>query len=381
MAELDDIAVNLDDDALDFAPINPLDDNGAGDDNVELDENGNPITTNEPSDNNLDDEPVDDDEPTDDNPSDEPDNDNSDDDKSNDNPTDEPSFIKGLFEELGIEPVDENGQPLEFEETQEGLQQATQYSANVLAEQRLDNYFESNPEVYKYALHIKNGGTPDSYFKRPELGIPDVSGLEITEETPEEQLSSVYGLFLKLKGFDADDIKDHVELAIDKGQLKDKAEKAKNAIVDFRAKKEQEFQNKLEAANKQKQEESAALWKEVDETIKTGKILGTQLSKKEQQEFKDYFLKPNAQGVTLKQQVENELTVEQELFLEYLKFKKFQNVMKPDTKTIKNKTIADVYGNRKSQKVTGKGGKNSGSGDKIDNTNSPIELEFSLEDI
>ena len=151
-------------------------------------------------------------------------------DEGNDN-SDELSAVAKISSELevlGIELKDEEGNPLEFDNTIEGVIELVKQAVPKAVNARLDAFFENNPDIYAYALHKQSGGTEEEWAK--QSAIRDLSSIKIDEDTEDSVLEKIYRTELKNKGMDEDEIEDAIDLAKDKGKLYDRAVKAQSAI-------------------------------------------------------------------------------------------------------------------------------------------------------
>ena len=267
-----------------------------------------------------------------------------------------PSVINALKTTYDdIEFKDEEGNDIEFDNNIDGLKDLIDTISDKKAEKAKDNYISSNPKVREYALHLANGGDDTSFFKANQ--IPDYSKVEITDDSKETYMENVYATALRLKGLDQDEIQDAIELAKDKGVLKERASKSADALKDYTSKlkaaKAKEYDD-LEKAEAVKRQEAT---KKVKSIINGKKLGNKELTNKEAASLEKFIFEADKEGVTEQAKAWESLTEEQALLLDFIvmnKFKGFGGVkeMKEDLDSLlkKRKDTLPKGGKKKTAK-------------------------------
>jgi len=242
-----------------------------------------------------------------------------------------------LQSSLGIEFTDEELSAIPLSDGVDAISELTALSINKKSNQLFENFFEENPDIYE-AVQYKRANGSLTGFGEKSSEFTDYSSLDLSSESTQENL---YRKSLELKGLDKGSIDDLVEIAKDKFNLEDKAKLAKTELETLEKSKKEEYENSLKAKIEAEEQERLQIVQEVTKTINEGKILGVTLDSKTKAQFKDYFSKPvDGTGKTAKEIADSSLTLEQELYLEYLKMTGFKSLANDGAKKIRS--LADV---------------------------------------
>lgn len=183
--------------------------------------------------------------------------------------------INTIKEHLGIDIVGEDGNPIEFDNTPEGV---AAYIDSVI-EQREDEFAEAgvNRLIETYPIiqdvlnyYVANGNSLEGFGE-----VKDRSNITIDEKNIAQQEAIIRESF---REFDRrGNVDEYIQYLKDKGILFATAQEELQGLVDAdNAYKEQIAQEAKEAAIRQQQEETA-YWTGVQETIKSRKIAGYEI--------------------------------------------------------------------------------------------------------
>jgi len=211
----------------------------------------------------------------------------------------------------------------------ESLSELALLAGRKIAQAELDGFYANNPDLYEALLYKQANGSLNGFGQ--EITAPDYSNLDLDEV---ENQKLIYSEYRKLKGDTQEEIDEALELAETKNLLFKKAEAAKDVVTSHFAKIEADRKKALEVKIEQEKQQEQVLVKQVFDTIDSGKIMGVQLTKKEQQELKDFLAKPDKNGNTPKDIAYSKLTVEQELLIDLFIKNGFKNIAAIEKPTV-----------------------------------------------
>lgn len=183
--------------------------------------------------------------------------------------------INTIKEHLGIDIVGEDGNPVEFDNTPEGvaayIDSVIEQREDELAETGVNRLIEAYPivqDVLNY--YVANGNSLEGFGE-----VKDRSNITIDEKNIAQQEAIIRESF---REFDRrGNVDEYIQYLKDKGILFSTAQEELQGLVDAdNAYKEQIAQEAKEAAIRQQQEETA-YWTGVQETIKSRKIAGYEI--------------------------------------------------------------------------------------------------------
>lgn len=183
--------------------------------------------------------------------------------------------INTIKEHLGIDIVGEDGNPVEFDNTPEGvaayIDSVIEQREDELAEAGVNRLIETYPiiqDVLNY--YVANGNSLEGFGE-----VKDRSNITIDEKNIAQQEAIIRESF---REFDRrGNVDEYIQYLKDKGILFSTAQEELQGLVDAdNAYKEQIAREAKEAAIRQQQEETA-YWTEVQETIKGRKIAGYEI--------------------------------------------------------------------------------------------------------
>lgn len=235
----------------------------------------------------------------------------------------EETVITQFLKKIDFDLKDEKGNPIEFEESIDGLLQAAELVAERKTEKSIDNLFERYPSALELIKHLDNGGTPENFVKEY---VPDFSKIVLNPEN-KDQLKSVYSQSLSLKGLTPVEIDEMIETAVLKNNLE---EKAKNGLADLVKYRDNHLANQRRLEENREKEVNAAkqeVLNNVTNILNTGKLLGVELDKKSSNNLLEALTVVDKEGLRLIDKKEASLSLEQQLLLKYLVLNDFKGVI------------------------------------------------------
>lgn len=183
--------------------------------------------------------------------------------------------MKNILDKVGIEIVDENDKPIEFDNTPDGV--ATYI--NSVIEQKQDEYaiagvnklIETYPfvsDVINY--YVANGGTLDGFNQ-----VKDRSSITINESNVAQQ-EAIIREYHRESGR-KDNVDKYIQYLKDSGQLYDTAKDNLQAMVDSDKAERERIAKEAEEQRKEYQAQQDAYWKGVKDSIDSKKIAGYQI--------------------------------------------------------------------------------------------------------
>lgn len=256
------------------------------------------------------------------------------------------TIFEGLKSSLGVEFTEEDLEGIELTEDLNTVNKLAELSANKLANKRVAEMINSHPDIQRAINYIQANGSLQGIEE--QTSYPDYTQADLTQERVQEL---VYRDYLAAKGIGGEELEDMITLAKDKGQLESKAKFSQQALVDYYSQLDQENIQKNAKIVAEREAQQQQLYKEVTKTINGGKILGLNLSNEEKKAFTDFLYKPvDEYGRTARDLYdEQEYTIEQELYNEFLKFKKYASVSPKVDKKVK--TLKDLKEANKGREV------------------------------
>lgn len=180
--------------------------------------------------------------------------------------------INTIQKALDIEFTDDNGNPVEFDNTSEGV---LSYINNVL-ESKKDEYYETaiNTLYQKYPIikdvlnyYVANGNSLDGFNEMPDRSFI------VIDDTNEAQQESIIEMAWKEKGIKGD-IKGYIDYLKNSGTLLSTAKDELESLQQIDEENREMMEQEAEAIEKQNYENELAYWNGVKEVIDTRNIAG-----------------------------------------------------------------------------------------------------------
>jgi hypothetical protein len=246
------------------------------------------------------------------------------------------TLIDDLKKAMGYEIEDD------FEDSVEGLSQFTHKVAEEIASQKLEELFDSYPDVKEFLDYVVLNGDPKEFVSKKFPSI-DYAKIEITEEDEATQKSLV-STWLRQQGLEEDEINKKVEKYLSAGILTDEAESALKRLQKKQVAEKANLLKEQEAKEQERQKEVTKYWDGVKKTIdKTSSFKGIPIPEKEKKAFFEYLAVPKKDGRSQSAIDDAELSMEDKLTLQYLKFKKLNlsELIKREAQTSKANSLKE----------------------------------------
>lgn len=239
----------------------------------------------------------------------------------------------------GITPKDENGNPIKYEDTEEGFIKYNKDVAKIQAKKEFDSLINSDPEIKQFYEHKRRGGTLDDFVNTAKN-----SWTRVKFDDANEELHKSLIIAQQMKsGVSKEEAEQIYNLLKDTGKAKQHAKAAHGVFIN---------EEKIAIENKAKEdketydkyvEDNTNYWeKTVKPIVTSGKIGNIVIPESDRDAFFAYIALPVKDGYSQEQL--DKLTEEQLLQQKYQKFKKFDisqmitsGVNKSRVKTIRDR--------------------------------------------
>lgn len=226
---------------------------------------------------------------------------------------------KELIQNIGIEILDENGKPKEYEESVNGLVNLVKDVAEEINKKEKKEFFETFPVIADLVKHLQRGGKQEDFFKAKTESWLNVSLKEADEITKLDIIVKD----LVAKGFEAKDAIETANLYKDTNKLDEKSE---IALKSRQEAEKLDNKQKDDAINREIEEENKKIietWKNVEKVVNKGKLSEIFIPEIDKKGFYEYISKAvNEDGYSQLAIDRAELEIEQKLLLDYLVYKK-----------------------------------------------------------
>ena len=183
--------------------------------------------------------------------------------------------MKNILAKVGVEVVDENDKPIEFDDTPEGvaayINGVIEQKQNEYAIAGVNKLIETYPfvsDVINY--YVANGGTLDGFNQ-----VKDRSGITINESNVAQQ-EAIIREYHRESGR-KDNVDKYIQYLKDSGQLYDTAKDNLQAMIDADKAERERIAKEAEEQRKDYQAKQDAYWKGVKDSIDSKKIAGYQI--------------------------------------------------------------------------------------------------------
>jgi len=212
----------------------------------------------------------------------------------------------------------------EYEETVEGLTNFVRDISQQAAEDQLQNLFQQFPEVQRHLDFVMAGGN-SSQFLQTYSPQTDFAAIELGENDTQIQ-RAILGQYLQAKGHDMEFISDTLDTFEDNGKLFGKAQLAKNEMAKYQEQQRIQLVAQQRQIWEQQQQQQAAFWNEVAETIEQGnEFAGIQIPDKQKSRFFEYISQPiGPNGETQRDLDYQQAEMDVKLAIDYLMYSGFK---------------------------------------------------------
>lgn len=178
--------------------------------------------------------------------------------------------IDAIREAVGIDVTDENGKPVDFDNTPAGVRSYVEsvvaLKSNEIQQGTINKLFNDNPLLKQFIDYVRITGTPRGFGD-----IPDRSGIQLDKDNP-EQLKAVIRMAAQEFG-NASLNESYIKYLQDSGALYDEARNQLQALVGKDQAYRKEIEQRAEAARQQEAAEIQEYWTGVNNAI-SNRIIG-----------------------------------------------------------------------------------------------------------
>lgn len=221
-----------------------------------------------------------------------------------------------------------------FDNTQEGLTNLISEVRKVGGQEELKNMLSEKPLMAQLYEHYEQGKSDASFFQRNST--PDYKQFDLESEEGQKALLTHS---LSKRGVDKEIIDITLEKYENDGNLKEKAEADFKLLDDSEKERLQAIEQAEIEYNRKVQEQQKEIDLEINKVLKSKKILGVSLDDQETKNFQRYLIEQveleGGQKIKRSEADYNKLSVEEQLFFNYLLFKELK------VKGIEGKKIKD----------------------------------------
>ena len=204
---------------------------------------------------------------------------------------------------------------------------------------------EYDDEVKDFINFKKIGGSLEEFRQAPRRIEYDKIAEQLNDENFKDS-ENIVRIALQRKDLPNDVIDTAINTFKDKGEL---VNQAKNILLKENEVNKKEYEDwiaNINEQNKKIKEENDNYIKDVKNTVDSGKFAGIVLSKQEISNFNDFILKVDSNTKSTKAAEKySKLTVEQQLFLDYIVFNDFDLRKIQKTDKVETKPIVKRVGN------------------------------------
>jgi hypothetical protein len=210
-----------------------------------------------------------------------------------------------------------------YDDTTEGLVSLAKDVGSQIAEEQLDELFNSHPLIKDHLDYVMNGGNSQDFMTMYDPR-QDYSKMKI-RETDFRTQRTVLQQYFKAKGHDDTFIDDLINDYEDGGKLFSKATQAKEALSKSQEQTRKQALVTQREQLKVQQQEQKKFWDGVYNTIDTSaEFKGISVPEREKGKFFDYLSKPvTKEGYTQRDLDHANSQMDVKLAIDYLMFKEF----------------------------------------------------------
>lgn len=187
------------------------------------------------------------------------------------NTTDEPADLTEVIKLVNITPVDDNGQPINYESTAEGIAQYIKDVRDITLQQAYEDleqqFYDNNPDLYQVYLHKLNTGSIEGFGNRV-----DWSKVEVDKADDAIAQSIIVANEMRL-GKTKEQAEYYANLIKADGKLKEIATAAQQQLVNADAEFERTALENKAILDQEAEEQATEYWNNIITTAKSGKLV------------------------------------------------------------------------------------------------------------
>lgn len=259
-------------------------------------------------------------------------------------------FIAKISEAVGFQLPEGK----EYSDDTEGLSEFAKDYANSIAEQEINNFMETNPEVFDFFEARKAGMSSEEYLQR--LNGYEQATVKITDDTPEAVQEQVLRTSYAYKGYDKEDIDVLIQKAKDNGNLLEEATKGSKFVQKAYKEEMQAIKQQNEELEAERIKKNKAFWSEATKVIQSGNLDGAFIPETEREKFFNYLTQKDENGLTEKDKKRKALTPKEIMKIEWAIYNNFEGIG-GSSKDRKKVSFSDMTGgsvNRKNRMQSSK---------------------------
>lgn len=284
---------------------------------------------------------------------------------------DEP-VVDIIIKKAGFELKGDDGKPLLFEDTEEGIIQAALAIGKASAIKEREDLIKSDPEFEEFIEHKKRGGSLRDFAEKKTNSFSNIK----LDENNEGQLMNIIMTDLLATGMSEDQAKITADMYKDTKRLKEFGKAAFERLVKNEKEVEEAEKKAFETRQKDYTEQVQNHWKSVKEVVNKGALNNLVIPEADKEAFYKYIaMRADDKGRSQRDLDMSKLPLERSLQLDYFLFKGFDlsKLITNAASTQRARTLRD-----KLKEKTGVGG---GAGINKDNYQKPNDLNISIDNL
>jgi hypothetical protein len=250
---------------------------------------------------------------------------------------DEP-ITEAVLKKAGVTLVDDKGQPLKFEDSEDGLVQLGIALGKKFGEDQFQQFIESDPEFKEFVEYKKTGGKLGDFIQKKTESWKAFK----LDDGNEQQLLNVVTADLMAAGYSEERAKQTAEMYKETKRLKEFGKEAYDRLV---AAEDAEEKERIQTFKQQQENHTKMVtehWNKVNETITKGDLEGISIPETDKKPFFEYLsVAVDDKGNSKKTIERSKLPLGRLLQLDYLQYKGFNlnELVKLAVKTSNAKTL------------------------------------------
>lgn len=281
-----------------------------------------------------------------------------------------------LIQKIGVELKDEKGNPIQYEDSIEGMTKMVTDIAEHLNKKERQEFFKTYPEVAEFATHIINGGNSEEFFQKKTESWKNIS----LKDSSEEFKMDIIVKDLVSKGYERKEAEETAKLYKDSNKLDSSSESALKRLQKEEQGKEIALKEKQIQESKDYEETVVKHWNTVEEVIKKGTLSHIAIPETDKDAFFSYMSKAvDENGQSQAMLDRNTLPLDQKILLDYVVYKKLDfsklianKVASKDAMTLRTRLLG-----KEQSEISGASSRQS-----IEEKNvKPADFDFSLKNL